>query len=435
MLTLLALVYRYAAYPYQYQWERIRDNPFADVARLSQQIDNSFTKSDPLAERVMPPTNDFDESDKYNRESFMIPKSYSWAPPKGPAFMRHPMPDYHIRPEYSTRHRAPFTTRPFVRPISGLSSGSSGIGRPGSIVANGIFSGPGRFVGNLKFTQPELFDTSRTHQHEYESETSEKRHITREDLFSELHAIKEALQKLTSAVIRIENEISFKTFTTLPQPPVLIDPIVASDLQPKEPSKEGVTYPTFTTSPQPPVLIDPIVASDLQPKEPSKEGVTYPTFTTSPQPPVLIDPIVASDLQPKEPSKEGVTYPTFTTSPQPPVLIDPIVASDLQPKEPSKEGVTYPTFTTSTQPPVLINSSRASELGPIEANNEKGVNYPTVTSSTKPPVSIDSNMASEINSVESTYESMYKNTATNEEPFVNRLLENTLSKTHFSSIS
>ncbi|CAG5092391.1 Protein of unknown function [Cotesia congregata] len=332
----MSLVKSTQAYPYQYQWERIRDNPFADVARLSQQIDNSFTKSDPLAERVMPPTNDFDESDKYNRESFMIPKSYSWAPPKGPAFMRHPMPDYHIRPEYSTRHRAPFTTRPFVRPISGLSSGSSGIGRPGSIVANGIFSGPGRFVGNLKFTQPELFDTSRTHQHEYESETSEKRHITREDLFSELHAIKEALQKLTSAVIRIENEISFKTFTTLPQPPVLIDPIVASDLQPKEPSKEGVTYPTFTTS---------------------------------------------------------------------------------------------------TQPPVLINSSRASELGPIEANNEKGVNYPTVTSSTKPPVSIDSNMASEINSVESTYESMYKNTATNEEPFVNRLLENTLSKTHFSSIS
>nr|AAB40714.1 CrV1 protein [Bracoviriform rubeculae] len=280
------------AYPSEYQWERIQNIPFADVASLSPLTDYFSPKSDSTAERLAPSTNDFDESDMNNREFLMIPKSYSEAPRKHfdvEYFLKH---HPHIKPGHSTRHRPAFEIRPFVGPISELSSGSSGIGQLGSSVADEIFSGLKNFIGNVKFTQPELFDTSKTHQYEYESETSEKRHITREDLLSELHAIKEALQNLKSAVIRVENEISF--------------------------NKEGVTYPSVAISPQPLVLINPNGASEQGPIEAiTEEAVTHPTVTNSSQPPVLINPNGASEQGPIEANnEEGVTYPSDTTPSQ-----------------------------------------------------------------------------------------------------------------------
>ncbi|AEE09597.1 CrV1 protein [Cotesia vestalis bracovirus] len=374
------------ALPSQYQWEGIPDNPIADVTPLSPLTDRSSPKSDFSAG-----TNNFDESDVHNRESSMIPKYFSEEPGKYPNFGHFSKSQHHYRPRYLKRHKSIVKTRPSGRHISKFINARSSMGLPGSIIASGVFSGPGNFVGDLHFAQPQVFDGPRTQQPGYESETYGKRYITREDLLSELHAIEKALKKLTSAVIQIEDGFDSNSFTTSPQPPVLIDPIVI----------EGVTYPTVTTSPQPPVLIDPSVASDLEPKEPSVEGVTYPTVTTSPQPPVLNNPSGVSELGPIEATnEEGVTYSTVTTSPQPPVLIDPIVAPDLEPKKPSVKEVTNPTLTTTPQPPVLNNSNGVSELGPIEANNEEEATYPTVTNSSQPTVPIDPSVASELGPIE-----------------------------------
>lgn len=147
----------------------------------------------------MPPTNDFDESDVHNRESSMIPKYYSEEPGKHPNFGHFSKSQHHYRPRYLKRHRSTIKTRPSERHISKLINARSGMGPSGSIIANGVFSGPGNFVGDLHFAQPKVFDEPRTQQPEYEFETSGKRYITREDLLSELHAIEKALQKLTSA--------------------------------------------------------------------------------------------------------------------------------------------------------------------------------------------------------------------------------------------
>nr|ABN13951.1 CrV1 protein [Cotesia sesamiae]CCQ19174.1 CRV1 protein [Cotesia sesamiae Kitale bracovirus] len=318
--------------PSPYQWEGIPENRFAPVAPLSPLTHRSSPKSDFSAKRIMPSTNTFDEIDVHNRKFSMIPKHHSEAPRKQSNFEDFLRSQHPYMPRHLKKHRSSTKTRPFERYISGIFNERSGTGLPGSIIASGVFSGPENFVGDLHFTQPELFDAPRTQQPGNEFETSGKRYVTREDLFSELRAIEKALQKLTFAVIQIDDGFNSNTFTTSPQPPVLIDPSVASDSEPKEPSVEGVTSPTVTTSPQPPVLNNPSVISKQGPIEANtKEEVTYPTVATSAQLPVPIDSSVTSKQGPIEANnEEKVTYPTLTTSMKPPVLMDPREQYELQ---------------------------------------------------------------------------------------------------------
>ncbi|XP_074109115.1 uncharacterized protein LOC141533915 [Cotesia typhae] len=412
------------ALPSPYQWEGIPENRFAPVAPLSPLTHRSSPKSDFSAKRIMPSTNTIDEIDVYNRKFWMVPKHHSEAPRKQSNFKDFLSSQHPYMPRHLKKHRFSTKTRPFERHISGNFNERSGMGLPRSIIASGVFSRPENFVGDLYFTQPELFDAPRTQQPGNEFETSGKRYVTREDLFSELRTIEKALQKLTFAVIQIDDGFNSKTFTTSPQPPVLNNPSVISKQGPIEANnEEKVTYPTLTASMKSPVPIDSSVTSKQGPIEANnEEKVTYPTLTASMKSPVPIDSSVTSKQGPIEANnEEKVTYPTLTASMKSPVPIDSSVTSKQGPIEANnEEKVTYPTLTASMKSPVPIDSSVTSKQGPIEANNEEKVTYPTlITASMKSPVLMDPRELNELQmlELESLYETMHENNARKEEEF------------------
>nr|ABK57000.1 CrV1-like protein [Glyptapanteles indiensis] len=300
------------ALPTHHQWEAIQENPVADPNLIDSMAKLYSTRSDSIADGIMPPQDDVTKSAGYNRGTSMILDSYPEVPPKRPYsenFLSGYPPIYNL--DYDARSRFVDRPHPLVRTISEPEylTVYRAISGPGFIAGNGAVAGNGVFAGNGVSAKPELFSTPRSIVYQPENVTEKTKSClsSHEDLLSKVRAIEKALQELTSAITCNEDEVTSNTATTSSSPPVLMEATVKFNPETIKSSEKRVTTSkpaTTTTSTARPLFpIDPDVAFELENDKSSEEKeAPLDTDTTTPSAPGLVptEPNAAFELGPVE---------------------------------------------------------------------------------------------------------------------------------------
>ncbi len=282
------------ALPAHHYWRGIQENPVADPSYIDLMTKLYPTRSGFTTDRIISPQDDVIESARYNGGTSMILDSYPEVPPK-----------YPYSGNISTY---PFSSLDDTRFISN--------NRPN------LFT---RFIGESNYltenqpvsAQPELFSTPRSiaYQPEYVTEKTKSCLSSHNDLLSKVRAIEKALQELTSAITCNEDEVTSKTPTTSPSPPVLIEATVKSNTETIKSSEKRVTTSkpatstTFRAQPLFPIELD--VAIELEHDKSSEEKEEpLDTKTTTPSAPRLVptEPNAAFELNSNEIDEIGKAF-------------------------------------------------------------------------------------------------------------------------------